>query len=113
MLIDNLCNSQTQPQKTKVLLALIQYMVSIQKKPLSKNFSYYTVTQGFHYGVFVNWSLVKRATKGHTWPIFKGFYTIEDAIEHARNHLGRDFYIEENTLVDLLHANFILESQSY
>lgn len=43
----------------------------------------------------------------------KGFYTIEDAIEHARNHLGHDFYIEENTLVDLLHANFVLESQSY
>lgn len=66
VLLDNLWNCQTQSQKTRVLYALSQYMTAIQKKPLSKNFSHYVVSQGFHCGVFVNWSSVKRATEGHT-----------------------------------------------
>lgn len=47
------------------------------------------------------------------WPIFKGFYTLEDAIEHAGKYLGHNFYIEENIPADLSHANFVLESQGY
>lgn len=88
-------------------------MAAIQKKPLSKYFSHYTVTQGFHSGVFVNWSSVKRATEGYTWPIFKGFYTLEEAMDHARNHPRHDFYVEENVPVSLLQANFVMESQAY
>lgn len=34
-------------------------------------------------------------------------------MEHARNHLGHDFYVEENVPVSLLHANFVMESQAY
>lgn len=54
VLLDNLWNSQAQAQKTKALLALSQYLAAIQKKTMPKNFSHYTVTQGFHCGVFVN-----------------------------------------------------------
>lgn len=54
------------------------------------------VTQWFHCGVFVNWSSVKRATEGYTWPICKGFYTMEEALQCAREHLGYDYYVEEN-----------------
>lgn len=71
------------------------------------------VIQGFHRGVFVNWSSVKRATEGYTWPIYKGFYTLDEALEHAREHIGYDFHVEESVPVSLLQANFIMESQEY
>lgn len=88
-------------------------MAAIQKKPLSKNFSHYVVTQRFHSGVFVNWSSVKKVTEGFTWPIFKGFYTLEEAMEHARKHIGYNFYVEESVPVSLMQANFVMESQVY
>lgn len=34
-------------------------------------------------------------------------------MEHARNHLGHDFYVEENVPVSLLQANFVMESHAY
>lgn len=32
-------------------------------------------------------------------------------MKHARNHLGHDFYVEENTPVSLMHANYIMKNQ--
>lgn len=87
-------------------------MAAIQKKPLSKNFSHYVVIQGFHLGVFVYWSSVKRSIEGYTWPMYKGFYTLEEALEYARAHIGHDFYIEVCS-ISLVQANFIMKSQEY
>lgn len=46
------------------------------------------VTQGFHTGIFVNWASVMRA-------------------------IGHEFYIEEKIPVDVIQANFIMESQAH
>lgn len=34
-------------------------------------------------------------------------------MEHAKTHLGHDFYVEENVPVSLLQANFVMESHAY
>lgn len=38
---------------------------------------------------------------------------MKEALEHARNHLGHNFYVEENVPISLLLANFVMESQAY
>lgn len=53
MLLDNIWNAKTQAHKTQSLQALSQYLASIQKKPVSKNFSPYVVVQGNTTGVFL------------------------------------------------------------
>lgn len=105
VLLDNLWNSQTMEHRNKCLLALSQYFASIQKKPLSKNFSHYVVTTGFAIGVFLHWASVKRAIEGFEWPVYKGFYSLEEAPEYAREHIGHNFAIEENPESSLHYAN--------
>lgn len=113
VLLDNLWNCQTQAHKTKSLLALSQYLHSIQQKSLSKNFSHYVVTQSYHWGIFVRWSSVLRAIDGYTWPIYKGFYSMEDASQFSMEKLGPNFYIEENASSSLEYENFVLENQTH
>lgn len=86
-------------------------MSSIQKKPASKNFSHYVVTKGFHIGVFVKWASVKKVTEGHEWPCYNGFYTLEDALNYAREQIGPDYYVEPGTSNTLMQANYELENQ--
>lgn len=102
VLLDNLWNTKTQFQKHRALQALSQYMNFIQKKPASKNFSHYVVLKGRHTGVFVKWNSVKRVTENFDWPVYKGFYFLDEAMSYARQHLGHDFFVEEGTPVDLL-----------
>lgn len=111
VILGNLWNSKTQFHKHKALQAVSQYFSPIQKRPASKNFSYYVVVQGHSTGVFLRWNSVKRANEGHEWPIYKGFYTFEEALEFARGKLGHDFYIEEGPPVDILQANYELETE--
>lgn len=51
--LDNIWNAKTQTHKTQSLQALSQYLASIQKKLVSKNFSHYVVVQGNMTGVFL------------------------------------------------------------
>lgn len=51
VLLDNLWNAKTSNQKQMTMRALSQYLHSIQKKPISKNFSHYVVVNGFQTGV--------------------------------------------------------------
>lgn len=47
-----------------------------------------------------------------TWvPINEDFYTLEEAIEFAIGKLGHDFHIEEGPPVDILQANYELETE--
>lgn len=75
-------------------------MSSIQKKPASKNFSHYVVVKGAHPRVFVKWNSIKKVIDGYEWPIYKGFYTLEEALDYARTNLGHDFFVEEGTPVE-------------
>lgn len=109
--LDHVQLDKTQFQKHIALQALSQYMSSIQKKPTSKNFSHYVEIKGKHTGVFVKWNSIKKVTEGHEWPIYKGFYTLEHALDYARQHLGHVFYIEEGTPVALIQATYELENQ--
>lgn len=111
VLLDNLWNSQTMEHRNECLLTLSQYFASIQKKLLSKNFSHYVVRNGFQIGVFFHWASVKWAIDGFEWPIYKGFYSLEEATEYAREHIGHNFAIEENPESSLHYANQILEKQ--
>lgn len=36
---------------------------------------------------------------------------MEEALEYAREKLGYDFYVEESTLVSLMQANYVMETQ--
>lgn len=113
--MDNIWNSQNPVQKTKALRALSQYMHSIQKKPLSKNFSHYVIIiQGYQCGVFVKWSSVLKAIEAHPWLVCKGFYSLDEALQHAREKLGHNFYVEEGQKDDdnFAAANFFLENQN-
>lgn len=44
-------------------------------------------------------------------PTYKGFYSLEEATEYAREHIGHNFAIEENPESSLHYANQILEKQ--
>lgn len=69
------------------------------------------ITQEYICGVFKKWSSILRSIEGFSWPIYKGFYFMNEALDFARNHLGFDFYVEEAIEEDLKAANFILENQ--
>lgn len=53
----------------------------------------------------------QEATDGHEWLCYKGFYTLEDALNYARNQIGPDYYIEPDTPVDMMQPNYELENQ--
>lgn len=36
---------------------------------------------------------------------------MEEALEYAREKLGYDSYVEESTLVSLMQANYVMETQ--
>lgn len=53
----------------------------------------------------------QEATDGHKWLCYKGFYTLEDALNYARNQIGPYYYIEPDTPVDMMQPNYELENQ--
>lgn len=55
-----------------------------------KKYKYYTVAKGGEKGIFDNWERCKEQVAYFKGNCYKGFYSFEDAVTFAQDHIGAE-----------------------